>query len=145
MMTRTLRTAALLAATLGLPTAALAADTALDATLKGAVEENLRAYNAEDAAAALAVVHKASPEYEPTKAVLEEQFRELDVKATLVDFRTMGHDDEFVVARVKTRYDGPDGSGFQDNIVDSILLFHQEGGVWKLWSDEILGVELEGN
>ena len=144
-MTRMLRTVALLAATLGLPMAALAADATLDAKLKGVVEENIRGYNAEDAAAALAVVHKASPEYEPTKAALEEQFRDLDVKATLVDFRTMGHDDEFVVARVKTRFDGPDGSGFQDNVVDSIVLFHQEGGVWKLWSDEVLGVELQAN
>ena len=26
--------------------------------------------------------------------------------------------------------------------VDSLVLFHQENGVWKLWSDEVLGVEL---
>jgi hypothetical protein len=65
----------------------------------------------------------------------------LHVKAELVDFRYMGHDDEFVVARVKTRLVAPPGSGFEDNVVDSLVAFHQEGGVWKVWSDEVLGVE----
>lgn len=140
-MTGTLRTVVLLAAMAGMPGGATAAGAELSRTLQGAVEENLRGYNAEDVGAALGVVHKASPEYEPTRAAMEEQFRDFDVQATLVDFRTLGHDDEFVVARVKTRFEGAAGSGFQDNVVDSILLFHQEGGVWKLWSDDVLGVE----
>lgn len=140
---KALRPLALLAASLAVPGGALAVDAELDAKLRSAVEANLRGYNAEDAKATLAAVHEASPEYEPTKAVLEEQFRDFDITATLVDFRTMGHDDEFVVARVKTRFESPDGSGLNDNVVDSIMLFHQEGGVWKLWSDEILGVEFQ--
>jgi hypothetical protein len=141
-MTGTVRRVVLLAGALGLAGVAKAADPDLATTLKAAVEDNLRGYNAEDVDAALRSVHKRSPEYDPTKAAMPDQFRDFHVKAELVDFHYMGHDDEFVVARVKTRFVGPSGSGFNDNVVDSIVLFHQDGGVWKLWSDEVLGVEL---
>jgi hypothetical protein len=46
------------------------------------------------------------------------------------------------VARVKLKTVATDDAAFQNNIVDSIMLFHQEDGVWKAWSDHILGVEL---
>jgi len=48
-----------------------------------------------------------------------------------------------VVARVKTRFVAPPGSGFNDNVADSLVAFHQDGGVWKLWSDEVLGVQFD--
>jgi hypothetical protein len=131
-----------LAAVLGLAGAASATtDAELSAAVKGVVESNLSGYNAESPDAAMSAVHKSSPEYASTKAALAEQFSDLDVKATLVEFDYMGHDDEFVVARVKTKLVGPPGSAFVDNVVDSLVLFHQENGVWKLWSDEVLGVE----
>jgi hypothetical protein len=134
-----------LAAGLGLAGAASAAtDAELSAATKAVVESNLSGYNAENPDAAMSAVHKSSPEYASTQAALAEQFRDLDVKATLVDFDYMGHDDEFIVARVKTKLTGPPGSGFADNVVDSLVLFHQENGVWKLWSDEVLGVDFVG-
>jgi hypothetical protein len=142
-MTMTFRVAVLLAATLGLAGAAKAAGSDLATTLKGTVEDNLRGYNAKDVDATLRSVHKSSPEYDSTKAALADQFREFDVKAELIDFRYMGHDDEFVVVRVKTRFAAPSGSGFNDNVVDSLVAFHQDGGVWKLWSDEVLGVQFD--
>jgi len=142
-MTMTFRVAVLLAATLGLAEAANAADSDLATTLKGTVEDNLRGYNAEDSEATLRSVHKSSPEYDSTKAALADQFRDFDVKAELIDFHYMGHDDEFVVARVKTRFVAPAGSGFNDNVVDSLVAFHHDGSVWKLWSDEVLGVQFD--
>jgi hypothetical protein len=141
-MNRKILVAMPIAALLGLAGAASAAtDAELSTATKAVVESNLSGYNAENPDAAMSAVHKSSPEYASTKAALAEQFRDLDVKATLVDFDYMGHDDEFVVARVKTKLVGPPGSAFVDNVVDSLVLFHQEGGVWKLWSDEVLGVE----
>lgn len=136
----TLRTV-LATALLGLAVTAGAADDKLTAELKGVVESNLRAYDAKDVQGALRGVHTRSPEYDTTKAALAEQFRDVGVTATLVDFRYMGHDDEFAVARVKTKLVGPAGSGFSDNVTDSVVLFHQEGGTWKVWSDEVLGVQ----
>ena len=144
-MKKSILMAAGVAAGLGLAGAASAAtDAELSAATKAVVESNLSGYNAENPDAAMSAVHKSSPEYASTKAALAEQFRDLDVKATLVDFDYMGHDDEFIVARVKTKLVGPPGSGFADNVVDSLVLFHQENGVWKLWSDEVLGVDFVG-
>jgi len=142
-MTTILRVALLLAGALEFAGAAKAAGSDLSATLKGTVEENLRGYNAKDAEATRSVVHKSSPEYDATKAALADQFRDFDIKAELVDFRYLGYDDEFVVARVKTWFVAPQGSGFNDNVVDSLVAFHQDGGVWKLWSDEVLGVQFD--
>jgi len=131
------------AALLGLAAAAGATDDKLAATLRGVVQDNLRAYDAEDADGAMRSVHTRSPQYEPTRAALPEQFQDLDVTAKLTDFRYMGHDDEFAVARVKIQVEGPSGSVFVNNTTDDIVLFHQEGDIWKLWTDEVLGVDFE--
>lgn len=74
---------------------------------------------------------------------MTEQFRDLDVAAKLTDFKYVGHDNEFAVAGVKMKLEGPPGSVFVNNTTDSIVLFHQEGGIWKLWTDEVLGVDFE--
>jgi hypothetical protein len=121
---------------------AAASEHELGASLRGVMEEHLRAYNAEDVEATLGTLHTRAPDYESTQAAMKEQFAAIDVKAELLDFRVLGHDDEFVVARMKLKLAGAPGSGFQNNVTDNLLLFHQEGGVWKLWSDEILGGEL---
>ena len=131
------------AALLGRAAAAGATDDKLAATLRGVVQDNLRAYDAEDADGAMRSVHTRSPQYEPTRAALPEQFQDLDVTAKLTDFKYMGHDDEFAVARVKIQVEGPSGSVFVNNTTDDIVLFHQEGGIWKLWTNEVLGVDFE--
>ncbi len=131
------------AALLGLAAAAGATDDKLAATLRGVVQDNLRAYDAEDADGAMRSVHTRSPQYEPTRAALPEQFQDLDVTAKVTDFKYMGHDDEFAVARVKIQVEGPSGSVFVNNTTDDIVLFHQEGGIWKLWTSEVLGVDFE--
>jgi len=142
-MTRTVWVAVQVAALLGRAAAAGATDDKLAATLRGVVQDNLRAYDAEDADGAMRSVHTRSPQYEPTRAALPEQFQDLDVTAKLTDFRYMGHDDEFAVARVKIQVEGPSGSVFVNNTTDDIVLFHQEGGIWKLWTNEVLGVDFE--
>jgi hypothetical protein len=142
-MTTTSRVIVPLAALLGIAGAAGAADDKLATTLQGVVQENLRAYDAEDADGVLRTMHSRSPEYGRTKAALPDQFAAEDLTVQLVDFRYMGHDDEFAVARVKTKLTAPPGSDFDDNVVDSIMLFHREGGLWKLWSDDVIGVAFQ--
>jgi hypothetical protein len=142
-MTTISRVIVALAALFGIAGAAGAADDKLAMALRGVVQENLRAYDAEDADGVLRTMHSRSPEYDSTTAALAGQFAAEDLTVQLVDFRYMGHDDEFAVARVKTKLAGPPGSGFDDNVVDSIVLFHREGALWKLWSDDVLGVNFE--
>ena len=89
----------------------------------------------------MSFVDTKSPDYEGTKNELAADFKDFDLTTQLVSFILIGHDDEFAVARVKEKTTGKPQSGFADNTVDSMVIFHQENGAWKLWSQEILGVE----
>jgi hypothetical protein len=111
-------------------------------TLRQVTERSLAAYDRENAEQTLDYIHSRSPDYEKTRLALQKQFEELDVRPELVYFDFIGHDDEFAIARVKLKTVVTDDAAFQNNIVDSIMLFHQEDGVWKAWSDHVLGVEL---
>ena len=121
---------------------ALADDAALEAALRQAVTGNLAAYDRKDADRSMSYIHSKSPDYAPTKNALATQFKDLNVTTTLVGFKYIGHDDEFAVARVKAKTTGKAETGFTNNIVDAIMIFHQEGGQWKLWGEEILGIEM---
>lgn len=121
---------------------ALADDAPLAAALRQVVAGNFAAYDREDVAGTMSFIDSKSPDYDTTKAALAAQFGDLDAKAELVSFTYIGHDDEFAVARVKAKTVGKAGSGFSDNTVDSIVIFHQENGAWKLWGEEILGVQI---
>jgi len=138
------RAGVVLATLLGLAATAGAADDKLGTTLRGVVEENVRAYDARDTDAFVRTLHPQSPGYEATKAILSDQFREGDIKVTLVDYKYIGHDDEFAVARVKLKTMAPPGStDFQSNVTDSVVLFHRDefARAWKLWSDDVIGVQ----
>jgi len=117
-------------------------DGPLMASLRQVAAGNFEAYNKKDINALLQGIDSRSPDYAATKQAAEAQFKALDVTTELVDFVYMGHDDEFAVARVKAKTTGKPGSGFADNTVDAITLFHQEQGQWKLWSENILAVTI---
>ena len=117
-------------------------ESTLATALKEVAEKSVEAYDAKNIDDMLRYVHTKSPEYERTREQLAVEFKIREVRAELVKFRYIGHDDEFAVARIKFKTVAPGNDEFQDNIVDSLTVFHQEDGVWKFWSDYILGVEL---
>jgi hypothetical protein len=121
---------------------ALAADDPLTAALRPVVAGHLAAYDREDVDATMSFVDSKSPDFESTKTALAAQFEQQDVTTELVDFALIGHDDEFAVARVRIKSTGKPESGFTDNTIDTILIFHQESAAWKLWDESILGVEI---
>lgn len=131
----------LLAVVVLVAAAPASADQALAAALNQVAQDYLAAYESEDAEGTLRTIHSNSPEYEKTRSRLASQFPEQDVAVTLVEFRYIGHDDEFAYARfrLKTVSDAED---FANNVLDAVALFHQEDGVWKFWSDHVIGVEL---
>lgn len=108
--------------------------------LRKVIDGNVAAFNGEDVNAAMAFVDSRSPDYDDTKASIQSEFAARDLNAKVTSFVLMGHDDEFAVARVKQATAGKPGDGFANNVTDAIVLFHQENGVWKLWSQEIVGV-----
>jgi hypothetical protein len=123
-------------------TAGASGDDGLAGVLREVVEQNLAAYNREDPAGAMTFIHTKSPEYGTTQGALPAQFEALDTQTELVGFQYIGHDDEFAVARVKLKTVEQSGEPFSANVLDTITVFHQEDGVWKYWSDHLLGVEL---
>jgi len=120
---------------------ARADDTQLADALRAVVAGNIAAYNRDDVDATMSFIDTASPDYDPTKTEIAQQFKDLETNTELVDFKYIGHDDEFAVARVKTKVIAKGGSAFVNNVVDSIMIFHQQNGSWKLWSEKILGVQ----
>ena len=116
-------------------------DQGLTETFRQLVEDKLAAFNREDASATMRYIHTKSPEYDSTQGALKDQFAAMDARTELVDLRYMGHDDEFAVARVKLKTVNESDAPFEANIVDTIAVFHLEDGVWKYWSDYILGAE----
>ena len=134
-------TAILMVSVFGQPAGA-SDDGGLATVLRQVVEQNLAAYNREDVAEAMNLIHSKSPEYRTTEGALPGQFEVLDARAELVGFQYIGHDDEFAVARVKLKTVDQSGEPFSANVLDTITVFHQEDGVWKYWSDHLLGVEL---
>ena len=118
-----------------------AADAVLASSLRQVADEYLAAYDREDAEGTLRTIHSNSPEYAETRERMASQFPDQDVTVTLVQFRYIGHDDEFAYARVKLKTVS-DAEDFADNVVDTVALFHMENGAWKFWSDHIIGVEL---
>ena len=112
----------------------------LSAELRQVVEDNVAAYNRDEVSAALQSVHTKSPDYATMQQALPTQFSAMNIGAELVNFHYIGHDDEFALARVEIKTVDKSGEPFVANVLDTIAVFHQEGGEWKYWSNLILGV-----
>jgi hypothetical protein len=119
------------------------AEDALAGALEKLSKDQIAAFNREDADATVALAHTKSPTYEAAKATLAEYFKNQDMKAEQASFRYIGHDDEFAYARVKVKVTSPGTEGFDDNVTDTVMLFHQEGGTWKVWDSYLLGGTLQ--
>jgi hypothetical protein len=118
------------------------ADEALASALEKVSQEQIAAFNREDAAATMGYAYSKSPAYDPAKTALAELFSGGDARAEQVSFHYVGHDDEFAVARVKVKVTAPGAPDFQGNVVDALMIFHVEGGSWKVWDSYLLGSEL---
>ena len=129
--------AVLVPLSLGAP-AARAAEDPLAGSLRQVVVENLAAFNRKDVGATMSFVDTRSPDYGSTKDEIVEDFKSYDLTAELVGFTLIGHDDEFAVARDKTKTSAKPNSGFVNNTVDAIAIFHQENGTWKFWSQQVI-------
>jgi len=118
------------------------ADDALASALEKVSKDQIAAFNREDAAATMAYAHTKSPTYAAAQEALGATFSDLDARAEQISFRYIGHDDEFALARVRVKVTAPGTEGFYDNVVDTIALFHQEGGSWKVWDSYLVAEEL---
>ena len=125
----------------GAPGTAAAAEDTLAGTLERVSKDQIAAFSRHDVTATLGYAYTKSPAYDEAKTALPSLFSEADTKAEQVGFHYIGHDDELAVARVKVKVTAADAPGFQNNIVDAIMIFHVEDGAWKVWDSYLLGGE----
>jgi uncharacterized protein YfaQ (DUF2300 family) len=119
------------------------AEDPLASALEGVSKDQIAAFNTKDVAATMALAHTKSPTYEGAKETLTEYFKDQNLQAEQVSFQYIGHDDEFAYARVKTKVTSPGTEGFEGNQSDTVTMFHQEGGKWKVWDAYLFGTTLE--
>ena len=115
------------------------ADDALSGALEKVTQEQLAAFNRGDATAMMSYAHTKSPSYAEAQQTLTAYFKDQDMKAEQVSFHYIGHDDEFALARVKVKVTSPGTEGFENNVADTITIFHQENGSWKVWDGYLVG------
>jgi len=115
------------------------ADDALAGALEKVSKDQVEAFNRADVKATMALAHTKSPTYEAAEAMLSEYFKDQKLQAEQVSFKYIGHDDEFAMARVKMSVTAPGVEGFEPTVADTVTLFHQEGGSWKVWDAYLIG------
>ncbi|MFH2139150.1 MAG: hypothetical protein ABII88_11700 [Candidatus Omnitrophota bacterium] len=109
--------------------------------LRGVVESNFVALENEDIDGAMRTIHTQAPGYLQTMELSKQLFPYYDLRYTLLSFNYIGKDDEYALARGKQRTTKVQGPAFQNNIVDFIYVFKQEGDVWKFWSQAVLDTQ----
>lgn len=114
------------------------ADTSSD--VKKAIMANFKHTQAEDVAAVMGDMHSQSPAYLPTKQMLQQLFPAYDLAYELVDYRFVGEDGEYAYAKIRQRTTKISGPAFQNNELEVLMVFKQENGVWKLWTQANLAV-----
>ncbi len=109
--------------------------------LKQVLMENFDAYEKEDIFRILPTIHTLSPSYQTTKQVANKIFSTYDLKYELVNFRYLLTDGDYALARILQKTSKVSGPAFRDNLLDIIVVFKQEKGQWKLWSQIVLKLE----
>lgn len=109
--------------------------------IRQVVFENLRATQVEDMDAMLATLHSESPLYAQTEQMATVLFENYDISYELQVFRYIEQDGEYAIVRLEFSAEKVAGAEFNDNILDSIHVFRQENGDWKIWSMAILEIE----
>ena len=118
------------------------ADEALASALAQVSKGQIEAFNRADVDATMAYAHTKSPTYDTARETITEYFKNQKLAAEQVSFQYIGHDDEFALARVKVKVASPGTEGFQPIVTDTVTLFHQEGGSWKVWDAYLLGGQI---
>jgi len=109
--------------------------------LKKAYEQHITAMDKEDNAAIMKSFHGQSPAIMQITQLMQQMFPVFDLKSELLNFKYIGLDGEYAIARVEQKSVKVSGPMFQDNITDTIFIFRQELGVWKLWQAAPLDIK----
>lgn len=102
---------------------------------------NIDASNAEDIYAYMAAIHSQSPLYDQTMSMLSPMFSQYDLSFELTHVEVLEQNENeakvaFVLVTRKLR--GPE---FQDNQVAGVMIMRPEGGIWKIYNQEVESID----
>ncbi|WP_105901979.1 hypothetical protein [Vibrio gangliei] len=98
------------------------------------VVDNFKALENEDIASYMDTIHNQSALYQTTENVLKLTFKAYDLKYDLKDVVLVGEDDKYAYAKVVFETHKVRGPAFQDNQIESLIVFKQINGDWKIWA-----------
>lgn len=109
--------------------------------LNEVISQNFKAYEEENIEKVMKTVHSKSPGFDATKEFSSQIFPVYDIKYELLSFKFIALEGDYAIGRVKQKTAKVSGPEFKDNIIDSIVIFKKESGIWKLWSQATLTLE----
>ncbi|WP_105901984.1 hypothetical protein [Vibrio gangliei] len=98
------------------------------------LKQNLHASQQEDVDAYMATMHTQSLVWTPTKHQIEMVFDNFDLTYQLDQFDFVAQDDEYAYAKIWMTKTKISGGQFKNNRVQALVVFKQENGAWKVWS-----------
>ncbi len=109
--------------------------------VKQVLEQNLVASQQEDMDAYMATMHTQSLSWIPTKQQIEMAFNNFDLTYQLDSFDYVGEDNEYAYAKIWLKTTKKSGGAFNDNKLQALVVFKQENGAWKIWSQANMQVK----
>lgn len=105
------------------------------------LEQNLVASQQEDIDAYMTTMHTQSLAWIPTKNQLEMTFSNFDLNYHLDSFDYVAEDNEYAYAKIWLKTTKNAGGAFNDNRLQALVVFKQEKGAWKIWSQANMQVK----
>lgn len=123
--------------------ASFLANASIEDELKALMLANLKATQSEDKKAVFATMHSQSPAKAGTNNMLDQIFTTYDLKYSILDFKYVAADETYAYARTKQLTEKVSGPAFNPNELESLVIFKQENGDWKLWTQAVLTIEFK--
>lgn len=108
--------------------------TTTEALVKQVLEQNLHASQQKNSDAYMATVHTQSLSWDITRQQIKGIFDNFDLSYHLDAFELVAQDDEYVYTKVWLTTKKIKGAAFKNNRLQALIVFKQERGEWKIWS-----------
>jgi len=115
-------------------------DTALQ--IRALFDQAEAAVETEDLDKLTSLIHRQSPVAEETRQKLATILENRDLDGVVVGYHFLAEDAPYAFARAQVKWTGKGKQNFRNNITDTLYIFKQDHGQWKLWGELPLGVML---
>jgi hypothetical protein len=105
-----------------------------DKEIKAVFQQNIAGMNEESADLTMGTVHPKSQSYEQMQVLLEEIWKQYDLKTTMTGFQYIGsYGKDYAIAWTEQKSEKVEGPEFRDNFVSAFTIFRMSEGSWKIW------------